>query len=63
MNISSSDTIQRRISDRPEDMKDQVINETKASPTPMFFSCGWVNRCYFMCWVACFCEIYSFLRH
>jgi len=33
----SSDTIQRRISDMPKDVKDQVINGIKASPTPMFF--------------------------
>ena len=32
----SIDAIQRRISDMPKDVKDQVINEIKASPTPMF---------------------------
>jgi len=31
----SSDTNQRSISDIPEDVKDQVINEMKTSPTPM----------------------------
>jgi len=40
MKRSSSDTVQRRVSDMPEDVKDQVINEIKASPTPMFFSRG-----------------------
>jgi len=32
----SSDTIQRRILDMPDDEKGQVINEMKASPTQMF---------------------------
>jgi len=32
----SSDTNQRSISDILEDVKDQVINEMKASTTPMF---------------------------
>jgi len=32
----SSNTNQRSISDMPEDVKDQVINEMKASTTPLF---------------------------
>ena len=56
----SKETIQRRISDMPEDMNDQAINESISS---VFFSSGWVNRCYFMCSVVCFREIYSFRRH
>jgi len=38
-----------------EDVKDQVINEMEASA--MFFS-GWFNRCYFLCSIACFHEIF-----
>jgi len=41
-----------------KDMKVQMINEMKAST--MFSSSGWVSRCYFLCSVACFWEIYSF---
>jgi len=29
----------------------------------VFFLSGWFNRCYFVCSVACFREIYSFTRH
>ena len=58
----SSDTIQRRISDMPEDVKDQVINES-ISNSNIFFSSGFVNRCYFMCSVACFRKINSFRKH
>jgi len=39
-NISYSDIVQRGISHTPEDVKRQVINEVKPSPTPMFFSHG-----------------------
>ena len=56
----SSDTIQRRISDMLEDVKDQVINESISN---VFLSSGWVNRCYVMCSVSCFRGIYSFRRH
>jgi len=33
----SSDTAQRRISDMPEDVKDQIITEMKTSSIPMLF--------------------------
>jgi len=55
----SNDSIQRPISDMPEDVKDQVINESVSN---VFFSSGWVSSCYFMWSVACFHEIYSFRR-
>jgi len=51
----SSNTIQRHILEMWEDVKDQVINEMEASS--MFFN-GWFNRCYFLCSIACFHEIY-----
>jgi len=56
----SSGTIQRRISDMPEDVKDQVTNESISNSNAF---CRWVNRCYFMCSVACFRDMYSFRRH